>query len=67
MKYCQNCGNAMLNEDRVCSQCGISQVPVAEPRVKSIIRTRFFRTDFCHLFVKILVNPAGFTAFCALI
>lgn len=34
MKYCQNCGNAMLNEDRVCSQCGISQVPVAEPTVK---------------------------------
>ncbi|MBQ7295368.1 MAG: zinc ribbon domain-containing protein [Clostridia bacterium] len=30
MKYCQNFGNAMLNEETVCSQCGISQVPVAE-------------------------------------
>ena len=32
-----------------------------------IIRTRFWRADFRHLIVKILVNPSGFTAFCALI
>lgn len=31
MKYCQNCGSAMVNEDAVCPQCGISQVPVTEP------------------------------------
>lgn len=35
MKYCQNCGNAMLNEDAVCSQCGISQAPVAKPVVSA--------------------------------
>lgn len=27
MKCCQNCGNAMLNEDRVCSQCGLYSSP----------------------------------------
>ena len=36
-------------------------------RVTSIIRTRFFGADFRQLIVKILVNPTGFTAFCALI
>lgn len=34
MKYCQNCGNPMINEETVCTQCGISQVPLtAKPVV----------------------------------
>ena len=32
-------------------------------RVASKIRTRFLRSDFRQYFVKILVNPRGFTAF----
>ena len=35
-------------------------------RVASKIRTRFLRADFRQYFVKILVNPRGFTVFCVL-
>ena len=35
-------------------------------KVASIIRTRFLRADFRQYFVKILVNPRGFTVFCVL-
>ena len=35
-------------------------------RQTRIIRTRFLSTNFPHCCVKILVNPLGLTAFCAL-
>ena len=31
--------------------------------MRKLIPIRFSRDDFCSLFVKILVNPSGFTAF----
>ena len=36
-------------------------------RQTRIIRTRFLRANFSHCCVKILVNPLGLTAFCALL
>ena len=36
-------------------------------RQTRIIRTRFLSVDFSHCRVKILVNPLGLTAFCALL
>ena len=36
-------------------------------RQARIIRTRFLSADFSHCRVKILVNPLGLTAFCALL
>ena len=35
------------------------------PKLATIIRNSFLITDFRHSIVKILVNPKGFTAFCA--
>ena len=34
-------------------------------KLTSIIRNSFLNADFCQSIVKILVNPKGFTAFCA--